>query len=551
MSTHVRSRVSRPAPAFAVAVMLALLATVLAPGGMPPAAGAAPDEQIPGIPLPGPVVTGRLGGSYYFHVYSIAVPARSVIVASLTGTEGTDFDLFLFDSTATSVWEKTGRVAESNGPTSSESIVYPTDTGGMYYVAAHGASEVEGDFRLTVSIQPDSIPPEVRIAVDGGRTAVNHANVTLDIRATDDLSGVQEMQLHNDDEPWSDWRAYAESIPWTLSDGDGLRQVWIRVRDRAGNLSAAIYAAVLLDRDAPRVVEVRPMGDLAVTDLRPVVSVKFDKGIDPATWAAGGVHLQLGSVGTPLPGEYAYDAPTWTASFRPSVDLIPGAAYTANVGQVKDLAGNAVVPYPSWSFTPLQQSVLGLRASPTSVPAGGTVTLAGTAKLAEPAAVQVERRSADAQDWEVLQSVFPPSDGSILMSVQADKTADYRLHFAGTSTSAEAMSSLVRVTVRRIVELTGADAAVTRSVASGTTVALRSQTTPRAAGIATTFRLYKYDPTKKKYALVANYLRRADASGRAVFQWKTRPGKWYVRVAVPGTSTLAAAISPVYRWTVR
>ena len=555
MSPHVRARVSRPASAFAVAVVLALLATVLGPAGIRPTVGtvaaAEADEQIPGVPLPGPVVTGRLGGPYYFHVYSIAVPARSIIVASLTGSGGTDFDLFLFDSSATSVWEKTGRVAESNGPTSTESIVYPSQDGGTYYVAAHGANDIEGDFRLTVSVQPDSIPPEVSVTIDDGGPAVNRRDVMLDIRATDDLSGVQEMQLRNDDEAWSEWRQFDQTLAWTLTDGDGLKQVWIRVRDRAGNLSAAVYGAVRLDRVPPRVIEVRPTGDQTVADLRPVVTVKFDKGIDPVSWSAGGLSLQLGSVGTPLPGAYSYDAPTWTASFRPSVSLVAGAVYTAAVGQVRDDAGNPVVPYPAWTFTALAGSTLTLRASAASVPVGTSVTLAGTAKLAQPGAVQVERRIVDSADWVVLDSPFPGSDGAILLSTAVTQTADYRLHFPGTTSAAEALSSSVRVAARRIVELTGVDAAVTRTVSVGTLVTLRAHVTPTTARMPITFRLYRYDTTKKAYALVASYVRAADAQGRAALAWKTRTGKWYVRLVVPSGGGLVGALSPVYRWTVR
>ena len=71
-----------------------VLALVLVASGLvtvPPApAAAAPESDIPGIPLPGPVTTGRLGGTIYDVVYQLMLPRGYVLVASLAGTPGTD-----------------------------------------------------------------------------------------------------------------------------------------------------------------------------------------------------------------------------------------------------------------------------------------------------------------------------------------------------------------------------------------------------------------------------------------------------------------------------
>ena len=65
-------------------------------------------SDIPGLPLPGPIAAGRLGGAIYDVVYRFSVAPGYVIVASLNGSPGTDFDLYLFDSSATTVLSKTG-----------------------------------------------------------------------------------------------------------------------------------------------------------------------------------------------------------------------------------------------------------------------------------------------------------------------------------------------------------------------------------------------------------------------------------------------------------
>ena len=64
-------------------------------------------------------MTGQLGGPIYDHVYSIDIPAQRILLISLFGDSGTDFDLYLFNSTATTVYSTQGQVATSKGPTSS------------------------------------------------------------------------------------------------------------------------------------------------------------------------------------------------------------------------------------------------------------------------------------------------------------------------------------------------------------------------------------------------------------------------------------------------
>jgi hypothetical protein len=88
----------------------ALVALIVGSGllAAPPTVAADQSSDIPGIPLPSPVVSGQLGGPVFDVVYRLDVPAGYVIVAGLGGTTGTDFDLFLFDSSATSVASNIG-----------------------------------------------------------------------------------------------------------------------------------------------------------------------------------------------------------------------------------------------------------------------------------------------------------------------------------------------------------------------------------------------------------------------------------------------------------
>ena len=134
-------------------------------------ARAADDSNIPGVPLSGSVITGQLGGPIYDRVYSIDVPAQRILLISLIGESGTDFDLYLFNSTATTIYSTQGQVAVSKGPTSSESMAHTVVGADRFYINLNGATDVQGEFRLTVQVLQDSTPPRATLVLEGGAPA--------------------------------------------------------------------------------------------------------------------------------------------------------------------------------------------------------------------------------------------------------------------------------------------------------------------------------------------------------------------------------------------
>lgn len=496
-------------------------------------------------------MTGLLGGPVYDHVYSIQVPARNVLVASLTGDPGTDFDLYLFDATATSVWKTDGLIAELTGPTSTESITWPSILTTTYYLDLHGFSEQEGQFRLSVSILPDLTPPQVSISIVGGTSAVNTPAVTLAIWATDDLSGVDVMAFSEDGVTWGPWQPLAFSVPWTLSSGDGQKTVWVRVRDRSGNVSAPASVSVLLDTTPPRVIEVDPLPNTSYSGLRPTFVVKFGEGIDPATWMDQGLLVRLGPSGTPIAGVYTYDAAGWRGLFQPSSDLVAGAIYSVSLGRIRDPAGNLVQPFPDWTLSPLAEGTLSIRVSSLTPAYGQAITVVGSARLPAPAPITIERHYAGStEDWTPIVTAYPGPTGEITLTEVARQNADYRLHYPGGSLIAEGYSATTRVLVSARVALTGYTARKTNAGSAGRTVRLRAQVAPVTAGMLVDFRLYRRNASTRAYALVATYSRRTDASGRATLNWKLRSGTWQVRAATRATVQLTAGVSAVYRWVV-
>lgn len=94
------------------------------------------DKDIPGIPLRDQEVSESLNEAIDpDRVYAIELNAGETLRATLTGEDGIDFDLYLFDPSSTSVDSKAGIVAASeHRGTSNEELTYFVKKTGTYYL---------------------------------------------------------------------------------------------------------------------------------------------------------------------------------------------------------------------------------------------------------------------------------------------------------------------------------------------------------------------------------------------------------------------------------
>jgi len=526
------------------ALLLATTAVVANPS--PTIAG--PESDIPGIPLPGPVVTGRLGGPIYDVVYRLDVQPGYVIVAGLTGTAGSDFDLYLFDATAMKVASTQGLLAKSTGPTSSENLSYPSFAGGTYYIDLNGATDVEGTYTLTVQRIADRTAPIASLLLADGKPSVNTTTVTVRLTAYAPLSGVSQMSFSSDGETFGAWQTYTVQSTWTFPPGDGPKRLWAKVRSGVGVESPPALDVVLLDTVPPTPAAITPVPGQSVANLRPSFTIRFDEPIEPASWNQLGLVVQAAN-GQRVDGVYTFDAASNTGTFLPGFDLNPGMPYVVTIGQVRDVAGNVAQPLSSWTVTPLRPTSLTISASPVLVLAGSNVVIVGTSTGLDGENVVLSvRQGGSTASTEIGPLV--PSTGRLSVVQTPAMTTWYRWRYPGSTTTAAAESPEFRVLVRRQVELVGLSPDVPRTGFAGSAVRLTAQVLPAGSGARLSFQRYRYDPLKRAYVYSGSFGRTTDTQGRASLTWTAISGRSYWRVAVLSSPEFANNISRIYRWTI-
>lgn len=85
----------------------------------------------------------------------------------------------------------------------------------------------------------DFTPPTGAIVINNNAVLTRTTDVTLAISGSDGAlgSGVQSMCLSDDGINWSAWQPFSDSIQWQLKGGQGYKTLYLRLRDRTGNVS--------------------------------------------------------------------------------------------------------------------------------------------------------------------------------------------------------------------------------------------------------------------------------------------------------------------------
>ncbi|MFH1821890.1 MAG: hypothetical protein ABH852_05585 [Methanobacteriota archaeon] len=127
----------------------------------------------------------------------------------------------------------------------SEALSYGT----MYYWRVQGANAAgSGNWSLARALTAKLTAPKVTgFQTAEGAKYINSANIQLTISALN----AARMSFSSDGIIWSDWEPYQTSKSYTLSAPDGLKNIYIRVRDTAGDIGQSAVASVIFDQTPP------------------------------------------------------------------------------------------------------------------------------------------------------------------------------------------------------------------------------------------------------------------------------------------------------------
>jgi hypothetical protein len=105
---------------------------------------------------------------------------------------------------------------------------------------------------ISDSIILDMTPPrDVKLEINGAEEVTNSTSVILTLSAFDDISGLDKMALSNDGITWSDWEGYNRTISYNLTPGDGLKKIFFKINDKAGNIAEIAEATIELNTTTP------------------------------------------------------------------------------------------------------------------------------------------------------------------------------------------------------------------------------------------------------------------------------------------------------------
>lgn len=90
--------------------------------------------------------------------------------------------------------------------------------------------------------------PTGSIVINSGAEYTYSASVTLALTAS---VNVTEMRFSNDGEIWSSWQPYSPSKSWTLTLGDGKKDVSFQVKNNLGLTSQTYNTSIVLDTTPP------------------------------------------------------------------------------------------------------------------------------------------------------------------------------------------------------------------------------------------------------------------------------------------------------------
>lgn len=135
------------------------------------------------------------------------------------------------------------------------SFTAPEDDG--YYEFYSVAKDNDNNEELAPAVADvqygvDRVAPTITsVIINDNAGSTSSVDVTISINASDATSGLAEMRFSLNNAEWSDWGNFTENKSYILPTGDGLKTVYVQVKDKAGLLSIVASDSITLETFAP------------------------------------------------------------------------------------------------------------------------------------------------------------------------------------------------------------------------------------------------------------------------------------------------------------
>lgn len=104
------------------------------------------------------------------------------------------------------------------------------------------------EYQRTITL--DTVAPSGIVVINNGNTHTMNREVTLNLTLGNGVTDVVGVQYSSNNSNWTPDEAFSSTKSYTLPDGDGNKTVYVRLIDRAGNISV-IQDSIVLDTTAP------------------------------------------------------------------------------------------------------------------------------------------------------------------------------------------------------------------------------------------------------------------------------------------------------------
>ncbi|MEM2481278.1 MAG: hypothetical protein QXG14_04550, partial [Candidatus Hadarchaeales archaeon] len=188
---------------------------------------------------------GNLSSTYSDSIILDTTPPTGSIVINNndTYTTSTSVTLTLTYSDATSgvsqvrysndgVWDT--EPWESPAATKSWTLLSGDGTKTVYYQIKDAAGNLSSTYSDSIIL--DTTPPTGSIVINDDNMYTNSTSVVLTLTYSDATSGVNQVCYSNDGQNWTAWESPTPVRYWTLLSGDGLKTVYFKIMDNAGNV---------------------------------------------------------------------------------------------------------------------------------------------------------------------------------------------------------------------------------------------------------------------------------------------------------------------------